>query len=534
MPFTASHIPYRDTRSFSAIAIDYAEGQAALKPFYTHEPDLHGIKDAIAHRKAFAGNRSLLVSYLKEQYSAIQMNPKLQANIDSLLHENTFTITTAHQPNIFTGHLYFVYKILHAIKLAEHLKVAVPENNFVPVYYMGSEDADLDELGEVFINGTHYRWQTDQTGAVGRMKIDKAFIELIALIEGQLSVEPYGHEILQQVKKAYTLNKTIEQATFEFVHGLFDKYGLLIFLPDNAIPKKEFNAVVQKELAEQFSSKAVQETVKGFPEQYKVQAAGRDINLFYLQDGSRERIEKKGDSWILADQSKAWTNEELLLELQNDAKPFSANVILRPVFQEMILPNIAFIGGGGEIAYWLELKKVFEVAGVPYPVLILRNSFLVIDKKTADNIQALEMTAVDFFLPASEILKRIVNKHTTIQLDLAQQKAELNDLYKKIELLAAVADPTLQQHTQALFVAAEKRLIQLEKKMYKAEKLRFEAQQRQIEKIKGKLYPNNTLQERIDNLLPWYAKYGPQFIDMLYDNSQALEQQFYLLEEVDN
>ena len=531
MPFTSTNIPYRQTNSFSSIAIDYVEGSPALHPLYTHQPNSEGIKNAIASRKAFSTNRPLLVDYLKEQYQHLAGNEKLQSNIDSLLLDNTFTITTAHQPNIFTGHLYFVYKILHAIKLAEQLKARMPEYNFVPVYYMGSEDADLEELGEVFINGTHYRWETNQAGAVGRMKVDKAFIELIALIAGQLSVTTFGSEIMEKVKKAYAPGKTIEQATFEFVHELFADYGLVIFLPDHAIPKKEFSSIIQKELAEQFSNKAVQETMKEFPEQYKVQAAGRDINLFYLQEGSRERIEKAGQHWSLADQSKSWTNEELMEELEKDPRSFSANVILRPLYQEMILPNIAFIGGGEELAYWLELKKVFDVAGVPYPVLVLRNSFLIVDKKTADRIKDLDMSPQQFFQPTKHLLEAIVRKHTGIQLDLTAQKNELAILYKKMEELAGAADTTLTHHVQALHKAAAKRVSLLEKKMYKAEKDRFEAQQRQLEKIKATLYPGGRLQERIDNLLPWYARYGRSFIDMLYQNSQGLEQEFCLLEE---
>ena len=215
MPFSSTYLPYRQTNSFSAIANDYVERNNALKPFYAHEPDIEGIKNAISNRKAFNTDRPGLVSYLKEQYKDLQVNKQLQYNIESLLQENTFSITTAHQPNIFTGHLYFVYKILHAIKLAEQLKEQMPESNFVPVYYMGSEDADLDELGEVFINGTHYRWQTSQTGAVGRMLIDKAFIELITLMEGQLSVEPFGNEILQQVRKRKHSTKRLNRSLWK-------------------------------------------------------------------------------------------------------------------------------------------------------------------------------------------------------------------------------------------------------------------------------------------------------------------------------
>lgn len=529
MPFSAKYLQYRQTNSFSAIAVDYVENKEGLKPFYEHAPNTEGIKNAIRQRKQFSTDRKLLVDYLNEQYKGIAVDGLLQQNINSLLLDNTFTIATAHQPNIFTGHLYFIYKILHAIKLAEDLKKQLPENNFVPVYYMGSEDADLEELGEVFINGQHYRWETRQTGAVGRMKIDKAFIELISAIEGQLLVEPHGKEIMDTVRFTYTLDKTIEQATFEFVHKLFASYGLVILLPDAAMLKKAFLPVIEKELNENFSSKAVQETMDQFPTQYKVQAAGREINLFYLEESSRERIEKEGSTFKV--DGSRFEEGAFLQMIRENPERISPNVILRPVFQEWILPNIAFIGGGGELAYWLELKKVFADAVVPYPVLILRNSFLVINKKVTDKIASLEMTATDFFQPAELLLQRIVQKNTNNQLDLVEEKQQLADLYKKIQTIAGKADATLQQHTEALYAAAGKRINQLEKKMYSAEKKKFEAQQRQIEKIKSALYPNGTLQERIDNLLPWYAKYGQSFIELLYQYSPGMEQQFCLLEE---
>ncbi len=531
MPYSSSYFPYRNARSFSPIAIDYTEGTDLLKPFYNHSADIEGIKKTIEERRIFNTDRKLLVEHLNEQYKTVVADTAIQNRINSLLEPNTFTITTAHQPNIFTGHLYFVYKILHAIKLAETLKQQMPENNFVPVYYMGSEDADLEELGEVYINGTHYRWNTNQTGSVGRMKIDKAFIELTDSIHAQLGVELYGNEIMQKVKAAYTLNKTIEQATFEFVHELFKNYGLIILLPDAAKLKYSFAPVIEKELKEGFSYKAVEQTMQQFPEKYKIQAAGREINLFYLEEGSRERIEKKGNIYHLANLGRNWNENAMLLEVQNDPAAFSPNVILRPVFQEWILPNVAFIGGGGELAYWLELKKVFEAAEVPYPVLVLRNSFLLVNKKAAEKIAAMQMHATDFFEPASSLLQKIVTKKTGNQLTLDNEIKQLKQLYAGIQSIAGRADATLQPHVEALYVGAEKRLLQLEKKMYAAEKKKFEAEQRQVEKIKSMLYPNGILQERMDNLLPWYAVYGKAFINDLYQHSLSLEQQFCVLQQ---
>ena len=527
--FLAQQIPYAQTKAFSSIVTDYVTHAPALMPYYVHQPNLQGIKDAIASRKTVETNRTVLVNQLKKQYGGLVLTPSLEANIESLLYENTFTITTAHQPNIFTGHLYFIYKILHAIKLAEELKEEIKDCHFVPVYYMGSEDADLEELGEVNINGKKYTWQTSQTGAVGRMKVDKAFSAIIDAIEGQLAVEPFGAEIMTLVRSAYSLDKTIEQATFEMVHELFAGYGLVVLLPDNANLKKEFTPIVRKELQEHFSSKAVAETMSGFPAAYKVQAAGRDINLFYLKEDSRERIEQVNGQWSVVNSTVAFDDGAIMEELEHSPERFSPNVILRPVFQEMILPNIAFIGGGGELAYWLELKKVFEAVGVPYPVLVLRNSFMVVNKNIADRIKALQMHMADFFKPTHVLMLQLVKQSSALKLELTAEKKELKALYEKIKRTAAAVDTTLQEHTANLLAKADKKLQQLERKMLVAEKKKFESHQRQVEKIKSGLFPSDSLQERVDNILPYYAKYGADFIQMLYENSSGLQQEFCIV-----
>lgn len=531
MNFSSTKIPYSQTNSFSKLVLDYVDDAASLKSFYNYSINTEGFKKAVKDRAAFKVNRNVLVEVLNAQYANTNISEKLKANIDSLLQPNTFTVCTAHQPNIFTGHLYFIYKILNAIKLSEWLKEEMPENNFVPVYYMGSEDADLDELGEVNINGTHYKWQTNQTGAVGRMQIDKRFIEIIAAIAGQLSVKQHGEEIIKQVSHFYTEGTTIEKATFKFVHYLFNEYGLVILMPDNNLLKNEFASIIKKELQEQFSEKAVAQTVALFPKEYKVQAAGRPINLFYLKDNSRERIELTGEKYIIANTDLVFTQQELMEELNLYPERFSPNVILRPVFQEMILPNVAFIGGGGELAYWLELKNVFEQAEAFFPPLVLRNSFTIINKNTAEKMVHLGFQEPAIFKTEKNLLEEIVRKESQLVIDINVEKEELKAIYEKIKNVASNIDGTLKCHVHALKTQALNKLEILEKKMLKAEKKKFEAQQRQIKKIKDAVNPTGNLQERVDNILEYITLYGEEFIEVLHQNSNAFKAEFTILTE---
>jgi len=531
MQFNSSCLAYRKTNYFSNIVLDYTSGQQELKPFYSHPVSVAGIKAAMAERKAANTNRTLLVAALQEQYKDTGLSEKQQFNIQQLSDTNTFTICTAHQPNIFTGHLYFIYKILHAVKLADWLTEQIPGSNFVPVFYMGSEDADLEELGHIYLGGEKYEWKTNQAGAVGRMKVDKALVQMIDTVSGQLLVHEFGKQIVDLVKASYELDTTIEQATFKLVNALFAAYGLLILLPDNRLLKQAFIPVIKKELLEGFSHKSVQETVSVFPPQYKVQTGGRETNLFYLTDGSRERIELVNGQWSMVNSDKVFSTDDILSELNNYPERFSPNVILRPVFQEMILPNIAFIGGGGEIAYWLELKKVFEAVAVPYPMLIVRNSFLLIEKKYAAIIDKLQFSLEDIFKNEFYLLNLLVKRDSNMQLSLENEKEQLKSLYDQLKNVSGKIDITLQQHTDALHTKALQKIAGLEKKMLKAEKKKFEAQQHQLQNLKKQLFPNNNLQERVDNFMLYYAKWGDGFLRVIYENSLSLEQDFVVLNE---
>lgn len=161
MNSSASVLPYEQTGAFSGLVIDYLNAAPSLQSMFHSAPTVDGLKEAINQRKAHPVNRPLLQEVFKDLYRA-QASPKQQENILSLLDENTFTICTAHQPNIFSGYLYFVYKILHVIRIAETMKTAMPDLHFVPVYYIGSEDNDLEELGQVKVDGVKMVWQTKQ------------------------------------------------------------------------------------------------------------------------------------------------------------------------------------------------------------------------------------------------------------------------------------------------------------------------------------------------------------------------------------
>jgi bacillithiol biosynthesis cysteine-adding enzyme BshC len=529
MEANCTYVPYAETGFFSKIVLDYLQQHEQLTPFYLHPPSVEGLQAAIENRRRFPQNREVLAGVLDEQYRAVDTTAAVKQNIQLLRQENSYTLTTAHQPNIFTGPLYFIYKILHTIRLAAYCAEQFPGNHFIPVFYMGSEDADLDELGNITLEGKRYEWKTKQTGAVGRMKVDKAFLSLLAEMEGQLGVLPHASEIIQLFRAHYTEGVLVQQATLGVVNALFGQYGLLVIIPDDARLKQLFQPVLQKELLEGFSHTAVAPTLEALDKYYKVQAGGRELNLFYLLNDKRERIEKKNGRYEVPALQLAFDEAGILEELAAHPERFSPNVILRGVFQETILPNIAFIGGGGELAYWLELKQVFAAAGVPYPVLLLRNSFLLVEKKWQEKLERLGITLQDSFKPAQLLMNDLVQRHSKHKIGLNGELDKVKALYKTIEQSATEVDASLQQHVMALQTRAVQKLEELEKKMLRAEKRKFVTEQRQLEQVKAALFPGDSLQERVENIAGFYAKYGRELLDVLLQYSPALEARFGML-----
>lgn len=529
MDCSTTYLPFESTGYFSKIVEAYLQQHENIRPFYLHEPNWEGIKTSIQSRDSHPVNRKVLTEVLQQQYMGQKNTEAVFSNISLLNDSATYTITTAHQPNLFTGPMYFVYKILHVIKLAESLSAKYPDKNFVPVFYMGSEDADLDELGFVNIEGAKWSWDTKQTGAVGRMKVDKQLVSLIESIAGQLGVLPNGNEWVELLRNCYVNGKTIQEATLSLVHTLFGHYGLVVLIPDQPAFKKLFAPVMAKELSDQFSHKAVTDTIQRLEQFYKVQAAGRPINLFYLIDDKRERIEKDGNAFTVPTIGLRFTEQEIMQELDTHPERFSPNVILRGAFQETILPNIIFVGGGGELAYWLELKTVFEKAGVAYPLLMLRNSFSISSAKLAQKQMSLQLTDADLFLPEHLLIGQYVEKHTEHQLNLDKEKAALQAYYDQMSKLAAQIDPSLRDHVTALSHQSLKKVDELEKKMKRAEKKKFSTAANQIQSIKQALFPGNSLQERQENLASFYARYGSSVIDMIYQSSGDINPAFGLI-----
>lgn len=533
MPTDCTYLSYKDTHSFSSLVNDYLEDEPQLKSFYTFRPDKKGIASAIAERKKFKTDRAALVDILQQQYEHLPQLEAVNNNIQRLLQENTFTICTAHQPNLLTGYLYFIYKIIHAIKLAEELNVQYPEQHFVPVYYMGSEDNDLDELGTFRYNNEKYVWDAaGQTGAVGRMdtKSLKPLLDQLFKRFGPPGV--HCEALVAMISQAYLQHKNIADATQYLVHELFGRYGLVILNPDHAGFKKQFIAVMQDDLIKHTALPIVQQQSDALAVHYKAQAYPRPINLFYLKDSIRERIEEEHGVWRVLHTDIQWTKEALLQELQEHPECFSPNVILRGLFQETILPDIAFIGGGSEVAYWMQLMPLFQHYHVFFPVVLLRQSIQWIDKQSYGIMQQLNLDEQQIFEDTAALTQILVERNSNKDWVVQQEQNAFGIILNTLANKAKAIDPTLEYSAAAVLTKINHQLEVLEQKMYRAEKRKSAIDIARLDRLKQKLFPNSSLQERVDNFMDYYLMIGPVFFDVIKDAIRPLNNQFLVMRDL--
>src|SRR5215217_2756879 len=506
----AKYISYKETNAFSSAVLEYIGGKPELRPFYGYSPDYAGFAEAIEKRR-FTASRPLLTSVLRKQYSSVEMPALVEANISLLDDERTFTITTGHQLNIFTGPLYFIYKIVTAINLAEDLKIKFPDYNFIPVYWMATEDHDFEEINHVKVEDRMLTWSKKASGATGRLST-KDIEDVLVAYKGYLGISENGLKLAEMAEQAYSRHEKLCDATRALVNALFGSYGLVCVDADEKALKQQFAELIYRDITEENSFKCISESNALLEKSgYKPQVNPREINFFYMTDALRERIVKENGVFRVMNSEISFSAEELHNEIMENPERFSPNVVMRPMYQEVILPNLAYIGGGAEVTYWLQLKANFDHYQVDFPILLLRNSAQVIDKRTEARMHILGISYKDLFSDTETLKNEWVKAHVPLQLALEDEQRSVSALFEQIKLSAYKIDKTLSLSADAAKTKTLRLLGTLEKKMLRAEKRKHVTSLSQIEALKDKMFPSGGLQERVLNIAPLYVLYGDDF-----------------------
>lgn len=471
--------------------------------------------------------RENLFDSIEDQLSDLKLSSSQRTNLEKIKQPNTFTITTGHQLNLFSGPVFFVYKILQTIKTCSYLKENFPDFNFVPVYWMASEDHDFAEINHFKTENNYYETNEKSGGAVGRIQINDTFF--ISEFEKEFKDYVFGTELILMLKEAYKTGNTLTQAIKILVNRLFSDFGLLIVDGDSKALKSQIKERFKDELLHFSLNKNSKEKVDFLTEKYgKVQVNPREINLFYLSE-TRDRIEFDGRKYIIVDKNITFTEEEILSELENFPEKFSPNALMRPVYQETVLPNLAYIGGNAEIMYWLELKDYFTKINIPFPILIPRNSMLFLKEKTLHKIDKLGLNIEDFFKNFAAITNNKILDNNEILKVLDEKENLLINNFSKLKTIAETTEKSFGNMVKAEEVRQLKSFKRMKKRLLHAEKIKQRELLERLENLFLDVHPSKNWQERVYNFSVFFADYGYSWLETCLEEMQIEESKLIIV-----
>lgn len=529
--FHKTTVSFETTRSFERLPINYLAANQTLHSFYRTAPVEKNARQWLEYRKKFPVDREVLVTVLRDQYASLESGTVPEVvweNISSLSKENMFTVTTGHQLNLFTGPLYFLYKIITTLNLAERLTAdGIPT---VPVYWMATEDHDMAEIAFANVYSQRIDWPTTWKGMAGRAPLDGIELALDQL-RTKIGTTPGAPELFAILESAYLQSKTLAEAMRKLVNSLFGKYGLVILDADDARFKKAFVPVMLDDVREHSAEKIVGQAIEELKQEYTVQVHPRSINLFYAGSEFRERIVKEGSDYKVMNMEILWSEETLCKEIKDHPERFSPNVVLRPLYQETVLPNLAYIGGPAEIAYWLEYKSLFDHYHVHFPVLFLRNCALIIDKASEERCLKFGIEDEKIFDSADEWVKNFIRRMPDDDFSIVKYSNAIDHELGLLSERVARVDPSLRSTVESERQRVRNALQSIDEKVLRSKKKKSETEVNQLQKLKEKLFPGGTQQERFDNFIPFYLRYGTEFIRFLKEEFDPFEKKYILLKE---
>ena len=388
---------------------------------------------------------------------------------------------------------------------------------------MGSEDHDTEELNHTYINGKKVEWKNAGSGAFGRVKTET----LQSIIE-EIKVLPISGDVVGLMDAGLKKFETFGRLTHHFVHELFKEQGLVVLDQDDKRLKHSFAEVIKEEILDFTANRVLKQGLDLLEGQYKVQAKPRDINFFYLGEGYRERIlfNSLTQKFEIKDRHLYFNEQEMEAEIETHPERFSPNVIYMQVYQEYVLPNLAFIGGAGELSYWLELEALFDHYQLNYPMLVLRTSMAIVNPGFQKKLEKLNLKVEDLFGDVEQLIVRYVKDNLQGDIQLTDEKMKLEEIFNAVSLKAETADATLKQSAASEKQKVLTALENLEGKMLKAEKRKQETAVNQIRAAHSTLFPEGEPQERRENFSPYYT---PQFITEIVALANPFDKSFKVL-----
>ena len=498
-------ISFNKTGNFSKKFLNFIDNESLS--YYPKEENILKVLKGLNFSKH---NRDILFKELDLQYENIETPSLVKDNIKSILSYNTFTVTTGHQLNIFTGPMYIIYKIVSIIKLSQTLSKKYPDYKFVPVYWMASEDHDFEEIKSFHSCGKTFTWDMKSKGPVGNLNTET----LKNIFDEDISIPDF-------FKDAYSSSSSLSEAVRKYMNYLFGEYGLVTIDPNS----KNLKNTIRDIIVDDIVNNTIEKIEKSSDKASDVYV--RKVNFFYQDSNLRERIDKT-DKYNILSTNLSFTEKEIKDKIKSSPELFSPNVITRCLYQQKILPNVCYLGGPAEIVYWESFKKFFDNYKVPYPVLVPRDFVLLLSVKIQKLIKKLNLSSSDLFTDKNKIENKVLDVESdeskNFKIEIDEITKILNNISEKFEK----EDPTMKPHVLATAKKMENRLLQIERRYINKQKKNNDKLINQISDLYLFLNPDNSIQERKENLISFYDL---NLIENLIENLDPLDLQFKILKK---
>ena len=453
---------------------------------------------AAARNRSFSTeNRTVLTAQLEKQYEGLRRSDAVRNNIQSLHSLSSFTVVTGHQICSAGGPLYLIYKIFSSIRMTQELNASQNEFHFVPVYWMATEDHDIEEIRHFHYGNEKVELATEFQGIAGELPSE----EFLSWLNEKRADGKFNEIGLSELFIQAYSKENFTEATRFWVNELLGEYGVVCIDGNDSSLKELASSLFIKEIQEQFIFTEVSKTNLEIENSgYNPSIQPRNFNLFCLKNESgriaRKRIDFNGEVFQSSDSKQQLTADEL----NETRRQLSPNVLLRPLYQETILPNIAYIGGPSELAYWLQLKNAFQAAGLQMPLLVHRLSMVLVRKRDIDFVVKNELDIAELVQEKlHDAQKRLLGA-----MNLKTFENEISTTLKNFDDLRSYISE-IDASLVGWISAEEKRQMDqwgnIEQKIKKAIKSKEEVKFNQLEKFFAFTYPNQIPQERVFSLL---------------------------------
>jgi len=471
--------------------------------------------------------REELAAILKEQNQSYGCGPRTLGHIEAMEREQACAVVTGQQVGLFSGPLYTIYKALTAIKLAERLSRNGP-GKCVPVFWLASDDHDLAEIDHIVLLDKDNRLGKVRCGMPsGELKIPASALVLPPEIEDCLrrlaevtQESEFKADIIAALSEAYRPGRGWAEAFARWMTRLFQSHGLIFIDASHPRLKELGEGVFYREINEESAA-----TPPALAASRRLRDAGYEgqvhlhegiLNIFYAER-ERRSVQWDGHAFEIKDPRETRSKEDLLALAKEKPFLFSPNVLFRPIYQDSLLPTVVYIGGPGEIAYFAQMKGVYEKFGLPMPVIYPRKSLTVVERKIERILAKYHLDIPDLWGGADGIIRSLGESGVPESLGegLSLAASHLEQDFEPLIRDIAAFEPTLKESALLARGKMVHQLQFLEKKIVQAAKKRNDIAVGQIRKAGDHLYPNGHLQERVFNIVPYLIKYGLAFVDKL-------------------